>query len=147
MCVFSLVSLAEGENVAEKLGCRYVETSAKLGINVTETFIHLVCEIRDRNKVNHFVYRVGTGLTHIFARSWYRCAASYGLSPPTAPYSCPVPAVGTLVVVSFPDINTTRIIFSLIPPILYRPCSTRCSGRCLPFLCMRRLGVNTGRVA
>ena len=42
---------AEGKGVAEKLGCRFVETSAKLGSNVTESFIDLVCEIRDRNRV------------------------------------------------------------------------------------------------
>lgn len=47
---------AEGEFVAKKLGCRFVETSAKLGINVTETFIDLVCEIRDRNKVGYFFH-------------------------------------------------------------------------------------------
>jgi len=49
---FSLPSQqhAEGKFIAEKLGCRFVETSAKLGSNVTETFIDLVCEIRDRNR-------------------------------------------------------------------------------------------------
>ena len=52
--VFSLPSQqhAEGKFIAEKLGCRFVETSAKLGSNVTETFIDLVCEIRDRNRVS-----------------------------------------------------------------------------------------------
>jgi hypothetical protein len=41
----------EGQLIAQELGCRFVETSAKLGINVTETFFDLVCEIRDRNRV------------------------------------------------------------------------------------------------
>ena len=55
--VLSVVSTtAEGEFVAEKLGCRFVETSAKLGVNVTETFIDLVCEIRDRNKVGYLFF-------------------------------------------------------------------------------------------
>lgn len=44
------VDMVEGQFVAEKLGCRFVETSAKLGIKVTDTFIDLVCEIRDRNR-------------------------------------------------------------------------------------------------
>jgi GTPase KRas protein len=44
------VDMVEGQFIAEKLGCRFVETSAKLGSNVTETFIDLVCEIRDRNR-------------------------------------------------------------------------------------------------
>ncbi|KAN0120952.1 ras domain containing protein [Russula decolorans] len=44
------VDMVEGKFIAEKLGCRFVETSAKLGSNVTETFIDLVCEIRDRNR-------------------------------------------------------------------------------------------------
>ncbi len=43
--------ITEGQLIAQELGCRFVETSAKLGINVTETFIDLVCEIRDRNRV------------------------------------------------------------------------------------------------
>ncbi|KAI0279293.1 ras protein [Russula aff. rugulosa BPL654] len=44
------VNMDEGQYIAKKLGCRFVETSAKLGSNVTETFIDLVCEIRDRNR-------------------------------------------------------------------------------------------------
>ncbi|KAF8501403.1 ras family-domain-containing protein [Russula emetica] len=44
------VDMVEGQDIAEKLGCRFVETSAKVGSNVTETFIDLVCEIRDRNR-------------------------------------------------------------------------------------------------
>jgi len=45
---------AEGQFIAKKLGCRFVETSAKLGSNVMETFIDLVCEIRDQNRVGFF---------------------------------------------------------------------------------------------
>ena len=41
----------EGQYIAKKLGCRFVETSAKLGSNVTQTFMDCVCEIRDRNRV------------------------------------------------------------------------------------------------
>jgi len=44
------VATVDGQRIAQELGCRFVETSAKLGINVTETFIGLVCEIRDRNR-------------------------------------------------------------------------------------------------
>ena len=43
--------MTEGQLIAQEFGCRFVETSAKLGINVTETFINLVCQIRDRNRV------------------------------------------------------------------------------------------------
>ena len=49
----------EGQYIAKKLGCRFVETSAKLGSNVTETFIDLVCEIRDRNRVSFFFFFSG----------------------------------------------------------------------------------------
>jgi len=45
-----VVDMFEGQLIAQELGCRFAETSAKLGINVTETFIDLVCEIRDRNR-------------------------------------------------------------------------------------------------
>jgi len=44
------VNTVEGERIASELGCRFVETSAKLCTNVHETFISLVCEIRDRNR-------------------------------------------------------------------------------------------------
>jgi Ras family len=37
--------------MAQEMGCRFVETSAKLGTNVTQTFIDLVRDIRDRNRV------------------------------------------------------------------------------------------------
>ena len=57
MCVYVRVRVAvltptEGQLVAQELGCRFVETSAKLGTNVTKTFIDLVCDIRDRNRVS-----------------------------------------------------------------------------------------------
>jgi hypothetical protein len=45
------VQLAEGHHIARELGCRFVETSAKLGTNVTETFMDLVRQIRDHNRV------------------------------------------------------------------------------------------------
>jgi len=44
------VNMADGQRVAEDLGCRFMETSAKLRTNVSETFIGLVREIRDRNR-------------------------------------------------------------------------------------------------
>ncbi|KAI0297250.1 P-loop containing nucleoside triphosphate hydrolase protein [Multifurca ochricompacta] len=44
------VDTNEGQRVAHELGCRFVETSAKLGANVTETFLNLVRQIRDHNK-------------------------------------------------------------------------------------------------
>jgi len=44
------VDMFEGQLIAQEFGCRFAETSAKLGINVTETFINLVCQIRDRNR-------------------------------------------------------------------------------------------------
>jgi GTPase KRas len=45
------VLTTEGQLLAQEMGCRFIETSAKLGTNVTETFIDLVCDIRDRNRV------------------------------------------------------------------------------------------------
>lgn len=61
---------AEGQIFAEKIGCRFVETSAKLGTNVTETFIDLVCEIRDRNRV---------GFSFLFGAAFFSvaCPLSY----------------------------------------------------------------------
>jgi len=51
--------------MAQELGCRFVETSAKLGTNVTKTFIDLVCDIRDRNRVGcsqtGFFFAIGDG--------------------------------------------------------------------------------------
>lgn len=41
----------EGRFTSEELGCSFAETSAKLGINVNESFLNLVRQIRDYNKV------------------------------------------------------------------------------------------------
>jgi hypothetical protein len=43
--------ITEGHHIAQQLGCRFVETSAKLGTNVSETFMGLVDQIRNHNKV------------------------------------------------------------------------------------------------
>ncbi|KAH9953015.1 ras protein [Lactifluus volemus] len=40
----------EGHHIAQQLGCRFVETSAKLGTNVSETFMGLVDQIRNHNR-------------------------------------------------------------------------------------------------
>ncbi|KAH8991349.1 ras-like protein [Lactarius hatsudake] len=40
----------EGRFMSEEIGCHFVETSAKLGLNVTAAFLNLVRRIRDRNK-------------------------------------------------------------------------------------------------
>jgi len=45
------VTKNEGRFIGEELGCRFVETSAKLGLNVEETFLNLVRQIRDYNRV------------------------------------------------------------------------------------------------
>ncbi|KAH9038605.1 ras-like protein [Lactarius hengduanensis] len=42
--------VVEGRFISEEIGCRFVETSAKLGLNVTSAFLDLVRRIRDRNK-------------------------------------------------------------------------------------------------
>jgi GTPase SAR1 family protein len=42
---------AEGRELAASLGCRFIETSAKLSINVNEAFAEIVREIRKSNKV------------------------------------------------------------------------------------------------
>jgi len=44
------VTKNEGRFIGEELGCRFVETSAKLGLNVEETFLNLVRQIRDYNR-------------------------------------------------------------------------------------------------
>ena len=53
----------EGQLKAQELGCRFIETSAKLGTNVTKTFIDLVCDIRDRNRVgcSELAFAIGDG--------------------------------------------------------------------------------------
>ena len=54
VCVRAVIlTPTEGQLMAQELGCRFVETSAKLGTNVTKTFIDLVCDIRDRNRVSY----------------------------------------------------------------------------------------------
>jgi len=45
-----IVDLFEGQLIAQEFGWHFAETSAKLGVNVTESFIDLVCQIRDRNR-------------------------------------------------------------------------------------------------
>ena len=40
------VSTEEGQELAEKLGCRYIETSAKTGISVQKVFFDLVRILR-----------------------------------------------------------------------------------------------------
>jgi GTPase KRas protein len=44
------VGMSEGRDLARHLGCKYVETSAKLRLNVDEAFATLVREIRKYNK-------------------------------------------------------------------------------------------------
>jgi len=44
------VAKNEGRFISEELGCGFAETSAKLGINVNESFLNLVRQIRDYNK-------------------------------------------------------------------------------------------------
>ena len=41
----------EGRDLARHFGCRVIETSAKLRLNVDEAFCNLVREIRKHNKV------------------------------------------------------------------------------------------------
>ena len=49
------VVIAEGRHLAKRLGCRFIEVSAKERINVDEAFYNLVREIRKYNKVR-FVF-------------------------------------------------------------------------------------------
>ncbi|KAH9068163.1 ras family-domain-containing protein [Lactarius deliciosus] len=44
------VNTNEGRFISEDIDCRFVETSAMLGLNVTSAFLDLVRRIRDRNK-------------------------------------------------------------------------------------------------
>jgi len=44
------VARNEGRFISEELGCTFIETSAKLGLNVHESFLNLVRKIRDHNK-------------------------------------------------------------------------------------------------
>jgi len=52
------VAKNEGRYIGEELGCRFVETSAKLGLNVNETFLNLVRQIRDHNKELLYLRRI-----------------------------------------------------------------------------------------
>lgn len=66
VCVRAVIlTPTEGQLMAQELGCRFVETSAKLGTNVTKTFIDLVCDIRDRNRVGRsrtdVLFAIGDG--------------------------------------------------------------------------------------
>ena len=47
-------NVVEGRYICEELGCRFVETSAKLGLNVEETFLNVVRRIRDHNRVRAY---------------------------------------------------------------------------------------------
>jgi len=144
--------MTEGQLIAQEFGCRFVETSAKLGINVTETFINLVCQIRDRNRVGcppelvlfchlptpfslffvplfHWVMAVR--MTHFafgtrpYPRSYYRYAAASAPSHPIVPSSCPVRAVGT-VVASFsdPPLSHAHAPLALAPVLHSHPVPT-----------------------
>jgi GTPase KRas protein len=57
-------SAIEGRDLAKHFGCKFIETSAKLGINVDEAFSNLVREIRKYNKVCHTAGCVDTD-THL----------------------------------------------------------------------------------
>ena len=46
--------ISEGRDLAKHFGCKFIETSAKMRINVDEAFSNLVREIRRYNKVSSF---------------------------------------------------------------------------------------------
>ncbi len=46
------VQIQEGQALATKMNCRYLETSAKLRLNVEEAFFEIVREIRKNSKSN-----------------------------------------------------------------------------------------------
>ncbi|KAF8274764.1 ras-like protein [Lactarius quietus] len=56
--IHSIGDVVEGRYIGEELGCRFVETSAKLGLNVNETFLNLVRQIRDHNKELLYLRRI-----------------------------------------------------------------------------------------
>ena len=47
----SMTVFPEGRDLAKHFGCKYIETSAKLRLNVDQAFSELVREIRRYNKV------------------------------------------------------------------------------------------------
>lgn len=48
-----LIDGIEGRELARKMGCKVVETSAKIRLNVDESFASIVREIRRYNRVSH----------------------------------------------------------------------------------------------
>ncbi len=50
VCVCFFLLLLEGEALARKFGCKFIETSAKSRINVDNCFYEIVREIRRYNK-------------------------------------------------------------------------------------------------
>jgi hypothetical protein len=60
---------AEGRELASSLGCHFIETSAKLSINVNEAFAEIVREIRKLNKVGGFQSSSLVHLTVILFRN------------------------------------------------------------------------------
>ena len=46
---YILTGVTEGESLAREFGCRFLETSAKRGVNVEQAFYDLVREIRQYN--------------------------------------------------------------------------------------------------
>ena len=159
----------EGQLIAQEFGWHFAETSAKLGVNVTETFIDLVCQIRDRNRVGcpelvlfyHLIpslflffvlfFSLGDGclVTHFafgtrpYPRSYYRCAAASAPSRPIMPSSCPVRAVGTVVASFFDPPLTCACIARTGAPLTPRSDIVRPVSVFLtlhPSLCTRDLG-------
>lgn len=49
------ITFLEGRDLAKHFGCKFIETSAKVGVNVDETFTDLVREIRRYNKVRYLL--------------------------------------------------------------------------------------------
>lgn len=58
LCIlfFMLITLKEGRDLANRLGCQFIESSAKERINVDEAFYGLVKVIRRHNKVGVCVH-------------------------------------------------------------------------------------------
>jgi GTPase KRas protein len=47
-----VVSTLEGHDLAKSLGCQFLEASAKSGINVEQSYYHLVRDIRKRQSLD-----------------------------------------------------------------------------------------------